>query len=273
MRIQVTLTVSESKSIIAKGIAKIPVVKRALKHGKIFLKGGTTVSAVCEELIGNPLRISGRITPQGTKTSRIQSDKFHCAIIDCGKLLDIDQTLEEAVGTLKADDVAIIGANAIDVYGSCALMYGTAFGGKSGRIISGLMAELRNIIIAVGLEKLIPGSIVEAVSKTSRKGVDLSIGMAVGLTPIIGRIVTEREAISLLGDVDCFAIGKEGILGAEGATTMLIEGNKKEVEKVFKIISSIKGGDVSGIQESLSECISPHKKCRLHLACIYKKQR
>ena len=56
------------------------------------------------------------------------------------------------------------------------------------------------------------------------------------------------------------AHGKGGILGAEGATTMLIEGNKKEVEKVFKIISSIKGGGVSGIQESLSEFISPHKK-------------
>ena len=39
MQIQITLTVSESKRIIAKGITKIPYVQKALKSEKIFLKG------------------------------------------------------------------------------------------------------------------------------------------------------------------------------------------------------------------------------------------
>ena len=273
MRAQITLTVNESKRIIAKGIAELPFVQTALKSGRIFLKGGTTVSAVCEELAGRPLHISGRIVPSGTKTAQEgYSQNLHCALIDRGEFLDIDEVIEEVVEKLESEDVAIIGANMIDIYGNSALMYGRALGGKPGRIISGLIAEIKNIIIAAGLEKLVPGSISEAILKTGRKNVDLSFGMAVGLTPIVGRIVTEKDAITLLGDVECIVIGRGGILGAEGATTMLIEGEKEEVEKVFQIVTSIKGENVSGIRESLLECAVPHEKCKLHRACIYKKQ-
>ena len=49
---QFTLTVSEGKRIIAKAVAKMPPVKRALYGGRVLLKGGTTVSAVSEEIGG-----------------------------------------------------------------------------------------------------------------------------------------------------------------------------------------------------------------------------
>jgi hypothetical protein len=144
-------------------------------------------------------------------------------------------------------------------------------GGKPGRIISGLMAEIRNIIVAVGLEKFVPGSIVEMIANTGRKDVDLAMGMAVGLTPIVGRIITEKEAIPLLAGVSCMVIGRGGIFGAEGGTTMIIDGKSEEVQKVFRIISSIKGAEVSGLKESLPECVAPQEKCKLHRACMYKK--
>jgi hypothetical protein len=185
--------------------------------------------------------------------------------------LDVDELLEQTIENLAADDIGIVGANAIDVHGNSALMYGAALGAKPGRIISGLMAEIKNIIIAAGLEKLIPGSITDVIPQVGRKNVDLSMGMAVGLTPISGRIITEKDAIPLLADVDCTAIGRGGIFGAEGATTMIIEGDKAEVKKIFRIISSIKRAEVSGLQESLPECKPPHEKCKLHWACIYKR--
>jgi len=273
MRIQVTVTVNEAKKIIAKGIAKLPFVQNALNSGKIFLKGGTTVSAVCEELVGQPLRISGRILPHGAKMAEVYYSEFHCALIERGKLLALEGILEQTVENLNAEDVAIIGANAIDIFGNAALMYGVALGGKPGKIVSGLMAEIQNIIIAVGLDKLIPGSMTDIIPKAARKNIDLSMGMAVGLTPIMGRIVTEKDAIPLLAEVSCTVIGKGGIFGAEGATTMIIEGDKREeVEKVFQIISSIKGAEVSGIQESLRECVPPNENCKLHRACIYKRR-
>lgn len=273
MRAQITLTVPESKRIIAKGIAKIACIQKALKFGKIFLKGGTTVSAVCEELVGKPLHISGRITPMGTKTAQVYSGRFHCALIDKGALKDVDESLEEAIESLKSGDVGVLGANAIDSFGNAALMYGAFLGAKPGRIISGLMAEITNIFIVAGLEKLVPGSLTDAIPKIGRKDVDLSMGMAVGLTPVSGKILTEKEAIPLLGDVYCTVIGRGGIFGAEGSTTMLIEGEKGEVEKVFKIISSVKGEEISGFQESLQECIPPHENCKIHRACLYKRKK
>lgn len=272
MRAQVTLTVNESKRIIAKGIASLPSVHKALNSGKIFLKGGTTISAVCEELVGQPLRISGRIVPQGTKAPKVYSPHFHCALIKCGKLLDIADSLEQTIENLDTEDVAIIGANAIDAYGNAALMLGRVLGGTPGKIISGLMAEIKNVIIAVGLEKLVPGSIPDIISNTGRKNIDASMGMAIGLAPVVGRIITEKDAMSLIGNVNCLVVGRGGILGAEGATTMIIEGNKEEVEKVFQIVLSVKGAEVSGIAESLLECTPPHEECKLHRSCIYKKK-
>jgi hypothetical protein len=273
MLIQVTLTVHESKRVIAKGIVRLPVVREALRSGKILLKGGTTVSAVCEELVGRPLRISGRIVPSGAKAAQALSAGFHSVLIEHGECVDVDDSLEQAIEGLGAEDVAILGANAIDPYGNAALMYGTPLGGKPGRIISGLMAEIKNVLIAAGLEKLVPDPLPEIIKRYGRKDIDLSMGIAVGLTPLTGTIITEREAIPLLAEVSCSVIGMGGIFGAEGATTMIIEGEKEEVEKVFQIIASIKGEKVSGIQESLIECEFPNERCKLHPTCIYKRSK
>jgi len=49
-------------------------VKGAVEKGRIILKGGTTVSAIFEEMVGMPLRISGRITRRGTITAKNTSN-------------------------------------------------------------------------------------------------------------------------------------------------------------------------------------------------------
>jgi hypothetical protein len=270
MRIQITVTVNEAKRIIAKGIANLDPVRRALQKGKIFLKGGTTVSAFCEEVIGKKLRISGRITPLGAKTANENMVGFHCALIKNGDLIDVDKNLEETVSSLRKNDVAIIGANAIDAYGNAALMYGAPLGAEPGKIISGLIAEIQHVIIAAGLEKLVPGSLQETLLKVGRKNVDRSMGMAVGLVPLAGQIVSEREAISLIAGAECTVIGRGGIFGAEGGTTMIVEGEKKDIESVFSIIEAVKGSEVSGTPGSLVECRPPHVKCKTHWACIYR---
>jgi len=89
MRIQLTLTVPESKRFIAKGIGERVDVKHAYEHGKILFKGGTTVSVICEELYGIPLRISGRVTPNRTKSAKTTQKGWHCALSEKGALRDI----------------------------------------------------------------------------------------------------------------------------------------------------------------------------------------
>ncbi len=134
MRIQVTMTVAEGKRLIAKAVASLPEVQQAKVCGKILLKGGTTVSAIAEELFGLPMRICGRITRNGTKTARYQTSAPHILLFDNGSTKSIDNTeaAEQAILSLGPDDVLITGANLIDSTGQAAIMIGGAlrsFGG------------------------------------------------------------------------------------------------------------------------------------------------
>ena len=60
-KVQVTLTGNEGKRLIAKAAVRMPEIQERLEKNKILLCGGTTVSALSEELGFGPLRISGRI--------------------------------------------------------------------------------------------------------------------------------------------------------------------------------------------------------------------
>ncbi len=275
MKLQFSLTPSEAKQIIAKGINQLPQVQAAFSEGKILLKGGTTVSAVSEELVGIPLGICGRITTKGAKAARDDLTVPHSVLIEKGKVLDVDNAslFEQAALSLEKGDILVTGVNAFDAYGNAAMMAGSPLGNFPGMVMPALSAEGVQIIIAAGLEKLIPGDINHAISAAGRKSVDISFGMAVGLIPITGDIIDERKAVEILARVKCTVIGKGGILGAEGSTTMIAEGEPDEVRKLLEIVKSVKGAQVSGAADSLIECERPSPGCREHLACIYKNHR
>lgn len=271
MNIQVTLTPNESKRLIAKGIAALPEVKAALKSGSILLKGGTTVSALAEELVGSPLRISGRISARGALAAG-GDDRSppHSMLVEKGRGRNVDEGLLQAARSLGPDDVVVIGANAIDAEGNAAMMAGSEGGWGPGEAIVAFSTEGAEVIIAAGLEKLVPGRIRDAIAAAGRKTPDLSIGMAVGLMPITGRLFTEIEAFAALADVKAVVIGKGGILGGEGSTVFAIEGPERETEGIFDLVLSLKGASLSGIPGSLEECTGPNPWCANHLACWYK---
>ena len=269
MKAQLTLTVSEGKRLIAFAVARMPEVQAALRCGKILLKGGTTVSAIAEELVGVPLRISGRITPLGTKSARSTVEAPHSLLIDKGVPEGVDDCLEEAVLGMGPGDVAICGANVIDRYGYAAIMAGSPLGGPPGRVISALASEGITTIVAAGLEKLIPGSVAEATLAAGRKGTDWSMGMAVGLIPVPGRIITELDAFPMVAKVQVAVIGRGGVAGAEGATTYVVEGDEAEVASLARLVLRLKGSSTSGAEGSLEECRRGCPHCHRHLGCIY----
>ncbi len=270
MRGQITITVNEAKRLIAKAIVQLPKVQDALREGKVLLKGGTTVSAVAEELVGFSLRISGRVTPLGTKAAWIKTGAPHTVLIEKGEPKNVDGCLEEVAGAMNRDDVAIVGANALDIYGNAALMAGAPLGGGTERVLEGLMTKGAIIIVAAGLEKLIPHPIQEAVRAAGRETIDVAIGMEVGLMPIVGRVITEVEAIESLAEVKATVIGAGGIMGAEGATTLVVEGEREEVQKIFAWVQEIKGAPLSGDPDSMAECGPGNPACPRHPACIYR---
>ncbi len=272
MILQVTLTVSEAKRIIARAAFALPEMKKALENGKVLLKGGTTVSFLAELMIGQKLGICGRISPRGAKGPPSMDLKYpHSVLVEGGKVTDIDDRLEEAALSLSKDDIFVFSANAIDKEGNAAMMAGSPLGGEPGRVMGALGAEGTKIIIIAGLEKLIPCSIAEAARACGRKRVDLSFGMAVGLIPVFGKLITEIEAFEILANVRSTVIGKGGVCGAEGSTTMVVEGDKESLRSIYKIISEIKHVDKLAGPEVLEECKPGNDWCEEDLGCIYSK--
>jgi hypothetical protein len=270
MKLQITLTVPEAKRIIALSIVNRKDVRYALQHGKILLKGGTTVSAIADELVGQKLRIGGRISPRGTMNALKKFDQHHSILVEGDTWTGIDKVIEEVAGSLRKDDVIIISPNAIDVHGNAAMMAAAPLGHNAGKAISGFSSQGCKVIIPSGLEKLIPGTISDAIQACGRIAIDKSMGAAVGLIPIVGEIVTEKEAIEELANVSVTVIGAGGIHGAEGSVTLVIDGVETEVERILEIVMEIKGVETSGTPESLVECEGGCPQCGKHLACIYR---
>ena len=104
-----------------------------------------------------------------------------------------------------------------------------------------------------------------------RKKADFSYGAAVGLVPLWGEIFTEVEALKTLARVSAFVIGKGGIHGAEGSTTLLVEGPGKEVLKIDQIYQQVKGAGLSGEPRNLIPCQRGSLSCKNHIGCLYKK--
>ncbi len=268
---QITVTVPAGKRLIAKAIAALPDVKKARCGGKILLKGGTTVSAVAEELICFPLRISGRITARGTVSGdKDLSSLPHSILLHDGKVENVDKKLAETVAGMGSSDIAICGANLVDVQKRAAIMAGSPLGEAPGQVVSTLEAEGITTYIAAGLEKFAPCLLEEAIWACGRKRIDTAMGMAVGLIPVPGRLISEIEALSILADVDACIIGRGGVGGGEGSTTFVISGEKAEVLKIVELLSSQDKVGESGIEGSLDECLRGGPGCKTHLACRYR---
>ena len=270
MKALITLTVPAAKKLIAKAVLRRSDVKNALRNGRVLLKGGTTVSAVYEEISGKKLRIGGRITPRGTKNALRKDGNPHCVLLEKGEARGVDEDIEDVVATLGRDDVIITSANAIDIDGNAAMMAAAPLGSRAGKAISGFATQGCKVIVAVGLEKLIPGRIRDAILACGRESIDKAMGAAVGLIPIIGEVVTEREAMKHIADVNATVIASGGVFGAEGATTMVVDGPAEQVQAILDLVLSLRDVETSGTAESLVECEGGCPQCARHLACIYK---
>lgn len=277
MRIQITLTSAAGKRIIAKGIKALPRVRKVRQRGKVLLKGGTTVSAVAEELCGQAMKISGMITPWGTLTSKFKNEISlpHALILRGEEMIPLHgrEDWEREVPAFTPEDLVITGANAYDVHGQALMMAATYDGRTSLPFFPTLLIEGVPFLIAVGQEKLVSGHVRDVIPLAGRKRVDFSYGSAVGLVPLFGDIFTEVEALKTLAKVNVWVIGKGGIHGAEGSTTLLIDGSPKEIGKIDTIYRAVQNSGLSGDPRNLIPCTGGSFSCKNHIGCVYKKGR
>jgi len=271
LRAQVTLVPTESKKLIGKAVARMDVVKNALNKGIVVIHPSTTTFFLMEEILGEAPTVdlagrivSGIVTPKGTCISRegyLDNLAIMAArkplmsrpwVLKSGKI-QRDVLLVDILKEMGPEDVYVKTGNALDHSRHVGVLVGAPDTGAIARAYAVCAATGVNLVIPIGLEKLIPTSIREASKEAGIKRLDYSMGMQCGLFPIDGIVVTEVEAVKTLTGAQVIPISSGGVCGAEGAITMIIKGEKKEVTETIGLIESIKGTRLPNI--SPNECI------------------
>jgi hypothetical protein len=204
---QAILTVSESKRLIGKAVAQMPIVKDALANGMVIIIKGTTNAYVADEITGQKVDhaafVTGRVEPPKAAKKLPQVPAVNHLILEKGKPVDIP--LPEAVKKLKVGDVVIKGANALDYRNKLAgVDIADPAGGTTGITLPYVVARKAHLVIPVGLEKLVAGDLIELSKKMREPIPSLNQGPFGGaggfqsMFLLTGEIVTELEAINIL---------------------------------------------------------------------------
>lgn len=278
MRIQVVLTPTEGKKLIAKGIRRMEKVKKALEEGLLAIHPSSTTFFLFEELTRTKppgVWVCGWVLPKGTCISGEVLD-LQKAGGGMGDVLDFPHTwlfrkgkfeagvkLGQILNEMDANDVYIKAGNALDPQGNVGVMLARWDGGTISRVIGASRGKGFEIVLGIGLEKLIPVPVKEAAKEAGARRMDHAIGVPVGLMPVDGTVVTEVQAIRLLTGAEAVPIGSGGLAGAEGSSTLVIKGEKEQVEKSLELVQSLKGARLP--DPKIYECSAcPHGTCHLN---------
>jgi hypothetical protein len=153
----VVLTPYESRRLIAKAVAKLPTVINALKNGWVIIATGSSTGYVAEEILGEPMVkenfVSGHITAGETWGAPKNPDYIFPIVMQKGKRMEMIP--EDALKEFTAEDVFIKGGNAIDAENRTAVFAGNDKGGTMGWAMGVVQARGSQLIMPVGLEKMV----------------------------------------------------------------------------------------------------------------------
>ncbi len=243
---QVLVTPSMGKRLIAKALSKHPTVKNAIENGTLVIVAGTTNGYVAEEILqlcgcqgfsrGHFFRgITLPPTKPTTSEGRLKDETMFSGdvVISRGKWLR-GKTIQDLADSLVEGDVIIKGANALDLeHKQAAILIGHPKAGTAAIAIQAVAGRRVKLILAVGLEKRVSGSLTAMAEKLNSPG-------ATGhrLLPLPGQVFTELDAINSLTCATAALFAAGGVCGAEGSCWLEITGTKEQEEAAQKIITS-----------------------------------
>ena len=240
----VVLTPSESKRLLAKAVVALPEVQNAFKNGTIIIGKGVTNAFITEELLGFPVEPKGALTVGlvcgGITEAHAGPPATTAHVIRKGNVVEgADSNVE--ILSFGPDDVYVKGANAVDREGNVGVLSSTYKGGTIGMVWPVVTPRGSQLIMPVGLEKMVP-SVMTAAQHSGIFHFKWSTGLPVKLIPVpLGKVVTEIEAFAVLAGVRAYHLASGGIGGSEGAVVLSLEGDETSVERAFELVKAIKG--------------------------------
>jgi hypothetical protein len=250
MKAHVTLTVAESKRLIAKGVAAMGIIKKALAEGMVTIAKGTTNGRVVEEILGKKIDrsdyVTGNIRPsKGARGEISLSASLPDVVLRKGKKVEGISSVD-SVAEMKQGDVFIKGCNAVNYQQKLGgILVGHTIGGTIGQTLGTIVARKIHLVLPVGLEKSVYADMNE-ISKKVRED-DEYARNAPTLMPVSGHIVTEIEALGMLAGLKALQVAAGGVAGAEGSVWLLIEGEKSQVEKALEIVEECRELEVGAL--------------------------
>ena len=234
-----SLTVAESKRLIAKGVAQADFVRRAMEEGTLAIGSGTTDGYIVEEITGEPIDktafVTGHTVPgdySGPKLAYTHPD----LVIRKGERLEIKAS--EALEDMGPGDVLVKGCNALNYeWQQAAVLIGHPTGGGVGKAVGTVIARRICYLHTVGLEKSVPADLNEVAARLNED----PLGQGPTLAVVPGRIFTEIEALEVLAGVDVTPAAAGGVGGAEGAVWLAIFGTRTQIDKAQEVIDSVRG--------------------------------
>jgi len=243
IRALVSLTPAESKRLIAKGVAALPEVRRALEQGIVIIARGTTNAFVVEEMTGDKVepkcRYAAGVIVDGELCATPADTRMEPVVLRHGKP---DSTpAADALQEFREGDVSIKGASAVDPEGNAGVLAAGEDGGTIGAILPVVLPRGSHLVVPVGLEKLIP-SVAQSARATGIFRFKYSTGLPVGLVPIPNAlVVTEIQAFQVLTGVQVVPVAAGGIAGSEGTVVLSLEGEAAQIEQALSLVKAVKG--------------------------------
>ncbi len=235
----VVLPPGAARRLIARGVARLPSVQRALREGLVVVTLGTTNAYVAEELLGAPIDRERFCAGYIGETLTWVSPERQAQPLVLDKGQPVERSLDEVVAELKAGDVVIKGANVLDPSGVCGVFMASPAGGTVGKLAVPALARGAEIVIPISAAKSIHGFVAELAREAGISKVDDATGFPVGLFPLTGTVVTEAEAITLLYGVRAEHLASGGVGPGAGAVTLLLVGDEAGVRRAFAELAAL----------------------------------
>ncbi len=239
---QFCVTTSMGKRLIGRAMAQHADVKRVLEKGTLVIIAGTTNGYVAEEVL-SALGISDGFTRIGFRRgvtvapgAKAADAEFPGDVVIVDGVWQKGQTIYDAGESLREGDVVLKGANAFDPRGHPAVQIGHPQGGTLLEALAAFIGRRVRLIVPVGLEKRVPGDILELAHRCNAPGAD-----GPRLMPFAGEVFTEIDAIKLLTGADACLLAAGGIWGAEGSSWLGVSGTAEAVRAAGQLIRSLAG--------------------------------
>jgi len=241
-RALVVLNPSQSKRLIARAVAQLPIVQDAFRHGRLIIGNGVTNAFVAEEITGKKMpkwRYAAGVVAGGRLDVTEGATRPAPVALRHGK--PFRGGWVALLQEFERGDVFIKGANAVDGEGNVGILLGSPVGGTVGQMYGIVAARGAHLVVPVGLEKMVP-DVIEAARHCGATTVDFADGITCGLAVLTNaEVVTELEAFDVLFGVEAWQVASGGVAGSEGAVVIAIEGPAAAVKRAFACCESLAG--------------------------------